>query len=78
MPSIMRLVTGTVDERGNFAKLVPSNRYVDKGIGACPEGTECHPRYTLPDGVQQALATFVEESLNRWEDGSCRSPYVVD
>lgn len=74
-PGVMRLVTGTVDERGNFNKLVPSNRFIDKGADECLEGQQCHPEYVLPAYMQEAIVTFVDESLQRWENGTCRDPY---
>ncbi|MFP6683573.1 MAG: hypothetical protein VB934_02625 [Polyangiaceae bacterium] len=76
LPSVMRLVTGTVDERGNFKTLVPSNRYIDKGIDPCLPGESCHPKYSLPAVMQRSVATFVEESLNRWKNDNCHAPYV--
>ena len=76
LPAIMRLVTGTVDERGNFKDLVAANRYNEKGVDTCPEGYECHPQYTLPAHLQTAVAEFVSESLDRWHNGTCNAPYA--
>jgi hypothetical protein len=76
LPSVMRLVTGTVDDRGNFKTLVPSNRYIDKGVDPCLPGDSCHPKYTLPADLQRGVATFVEESLKRWKMDNCQAPYV--
>lgn len=76
-PGVMRLVTGTVDERGNFKNLVPANRYIDKGGDECLEGAQCHPEYELPNYAQEAIVRFVDESLERWENGTCRDPYQV-
>jgi hypothetical protein len=78
MPAVMRLVTGTVDERGNFKDLVASNRYVEKGVDSCPGedyGIVCHPSYTLPAPVQDSIATFVSETLVRWQTDTCDAPY---
>jgi len=77
-PGVMRLVTGTVDERGNFDKLVPANRYIDKGIDPCLEGEVCHPEFELTAEAQSAVLTFVEESLERWETETCNAPYLVE
>lgn len=70
-PGIMRLVTGTVDERGNFGTLVPSNRYIEKGAEPCIEGDSCHPRFVLIAEMQTSLLTFVEDALERWENDEC-------
>jgi hypothetical protein len=77
-PAIMRLVTGTVDERGNFKSLVPSNRYIDKGIDTCLAGLACHPKFTLPveneiQADQKAVSSFVQRTLDRWLEGECNA-----
>lgn len=77
-PGVMRLVTGTVDERGNFETLVPANRYIDKGIDPCLEGEVCHPEFELTAEAQNAVVTFVEESLERWENDTCNAPYLAE
>jgi len=62
-PGVMRLVTGTIDEEGNYSGLVPSWRYRDKGrmakqfydismdqgLDKCfmPDGSSCHPYYDM-------------------------------
>jgi hypothetical protein len=79
LPNIMRLVTGTVDERGNFNGLVPSGRYIQKGADSCPPaetGIPCHPAYTLPVNVEQAVNRFVGDTLDRWESGTCDAAYT--
>ncbi len=76
LPSIMRLVTGTVDERGQFRDLVAANRYSEKGTGQCLDPDTCHPEYTLPAHMQSAIAEFVDESLDRWHNGNCNAPYT--
>jgi hypothetical protein len=75
-PAIMRLVTGTVDERGDFKDLVAANRYADKGVGTCPEGYACHPQFTLPGSLQQSIVEFVDVTLDRWHNGDCYAPYA--
>jgi len=77
-PGVMRFVTGTVDEQGNFKDLVPSNRFIDKGADECYPGELCHPPYDLPTDMQRAILTFTEESLARWEAGECDAPYSPD
>jgi hypothetical protein len=77
-PGVMRLVTGTVDERGNFDALVPANRYIDKGVDPCLEGEACHPRFELTAEMQNAVLTFVEETLDRYESGNCDAPYLAE
>ncbi len=78
LPAVMRLVTGTVDQRGNFKDLVPSNRYIEKGVDSCleEEGIVCHPSYTLPINMQEAVAGFVNETLDRWKNNTCNAPYT--
>jgi hypothetical protein len=71
----MRLVTGTVDERGNFADLVPSYRYRDKGSEPYLDPELCHPRYLLPDEKAEYVENFVAETLERWKQGTCDAPY---
>lgn len=62
-PGIMRLVTGTIDEEGNYSGLTPSWRYRDKGkmakqfydismqqgLDKCfmPDGSACHPYFDM-------------------------------
>ena len=74
-PGVMRLVTGTVDERGNFVTLVPSNRYIEKGVEPCLEGDACHPRFNLSADLQQSVVDFVEDALERWKNKSCGAGY---
>jgi hypothetical protein len=78
LPSVMRLVTGTVDERGQFRDLVPANRYNEKGTAQCLPTDLCHPEYTLPTHLQNALVEFVDESLDRWHSDSCNAPYTTE
>jgi hypothetical protein len=78
LPAVMRLVTGTIDERGNFKDLVNANRYAEKGGETClvDEGFECHPTYELPLELQTALTDFTHEMLDRWHNNNCDAPYV--
>jgi hypothetical protein len=73
-PYIKRLVTGTVDENGAFATLIPSNRFINKGLEAqsCDPGTQnCHPTYNLPPGMKTAVETVVNNTLDRWMNNQC-------
>ena len=79
MPTVMRLVTGTVDERGNFLDLVPSNRYIEKGLDSCIEDvTACHPDYELPPDMLTAVQEFVSITLERWKNKTCDTPYTFE
>lgn len=55
-PGVMRIVTGTLDNEGNFADLVPSYRYRDKGKLAMqyidtPNNPEAAEQCVYPDGT---------------------------
>jgi hypothetical protein len=78
LPAVMRLVTGTIDERGNFKDLVSANRYVEKGSAVClpEEGFECHPQYELQPEMEEAINDFVHEMLDRWHSDNCDAPYA--
>lgn len=81
LPAVMRLVTGTVDERGNFKALVPSLRYIQKGVDSCPAeetGIQCHPAYTMPSAMQDAVTDFVRVTLDRLEAGTCDAPFALE
>jgi hypothetical protein len=73
-PYIKRLVTGTVDENGAFNTLIPSNRFINKGLEAqsCdPQTQNCHPTYNLPPGMKTAVETVVNNTLERWMNNEC-------
>jgi hypothetical protein len=72
-PWIMRYVTGTVDSKGAFKDLVPSNRFAQ--AGQCEE-QPCHPTYQLDDAVAAGIDQFVAISLQRWHDKACNQKYV--
>jgi hypothetical protein len=59
-PFVMKLVSGTVDESGSFADLVPSWRFRDKGED--PN----HPEYILTDERTLSLESFVNLTLERF------------
>lgn len=73
-PYIKRLVTGTVDANGAFATLLPSNRFINKGLEAqsCdPQTQNCHPTFNLPPGMKTAVETVVNNTLERWQNNAC-------
>ncbi|NUO54541.1 MAG: hypothetical protein HOV80_37335, partial [Polyangiaceae bacterium] len=66
--------TGTVDENGAFKTLIPSNRFINKGLEAqsCdPETQNCHPTFNLPPGMKTAVETVVNNTLERWMNNEC-------
>lgn len=69
-PYILKLVLGTVNEAGQFDDLVPALRFRERG------DESMHPKYILTDEREQALITFVEETLARYHDytDSCGMP----
>lgn len=73
-PYIKRLVTGTVDENGQFAGLIPALRYIQKGQTECGENQNCHPAYSLPPGLESAVLDFVDLTLEAMENGTCDQP----
>ncbi|MBL9024340.1 MAG: hypothetical protein JNL21_19250 [Myxococcales bacterium] len=73
-PYIKRLVTGTVNSNGAFADLLPSNRFINKGLEAqsCdPQTQNCHPVYNLPPGIKTGIETVVNNTLERWHNNQC-------
>lgn len=73
-PFIKKLVSGTVDETGAFAGLVPALRIMNKGIEAqsCnPDLDNCHPTYSLPPQKAQAVDDFVSLTMEHYEAGGC-------
>lgn len=73
-PYIKRLVTGTVDSNGAFADLLPSNRFINKGLEAqsCDAQTQnCHPVFNLPPGIKTGIETVVNNTLERWHNNQC-------
>lgn len=74
-PYIMKWVTGTVDNNGNFKDLVPSNAIVNQEAASsqCMQGTPCHPKFQLNPDVATAINTFVTTTITRWHSGACSS-----
>jgi hypothetical protein len=72
-PYIMKWVTGTVDNNGNFKDLVASNAVVNQQAAAaqCMAGTPCHPQFQLNPDVVTAINTFVTTTITKWHAGTC-------
>lgn len=70
-PFIKRQITGTVDDQGNFADLIPSNRWVEKGMAPCQPNTNCHPKYSLPPQIKDGINAFVTKTLDKWHNKQC-------
>jgi len=73
-PYIKRLVSGTVDETGAFAGLVPARRWENKGLEAesCnPDLDNCHPVYSLQGGMVTGIDDFVDATIQLYEAGGC-------
>ncbi|HVY45806.1 MAG TPA: hypothetical protein VHB21_08005 [Minicystis sp.] len=71
-PYVLRQVTGTVDAQGNFKKLVPSHRWIDKGSENCdPNYQACHPKFTLSQSLQDGINSFVDYTIQQFEQGNC-------
>jgi len=72
-PYIKRQVTGTVDQDGNFDKLIPSNRWSQKGSEPCQPNTNCHPKFALPPDIKNGIDAFVNSTLNKMSNKLCGS-----
>lgn len=76
-PFIQKFVVGKVDANGNFEKLIPANRFVDKANELCAEGkTDCHPVYGLPPAVQENITAFILTTLQNLAGGTCQTGVV--
>ncbi|HVY45807.1 MAG TPA: hypothetical protein VHB21_08010 [Minicystis sp.] len=73
MPYVTRQVTGQLDSNGNFAKLVPAQRWILKGQEQCDpsSGQECHPQFTLPQPMIDGINSFVNYTIQQFENGNC-------
>jgi hypothetical protein len=69
-PYIMRLVSGTVDDNGNFKDLVESMRFQQKGQEACIN-PPCHPKFELSDELVKGLHDFFAVTKVKYEQGPC-------
>lgn len=72
-PYLLKWVSGTVDNNGNFKDLVPSNSIVNQQQAAsqCMQGTPCHPQFQLDPDVVTAINTFVTTTITKWHSGTC-------
>ena len=71
-PYVLRQVTGTVDANGNFKKLIPSQRWIDKGSEHCdPNYQQCHPKFTLSQSMMDGINSFVDYTIQQFEQGTC-------
>lgn len=69
-PYIMRLVSGTVDEDGNFQDLVESKRFIQKGQEACLQ-PPCHPKFELAQELKDGLHSFFQTTKAKYDQGPC-------
>jgi hypothetical protein len=70
-PYILRIVQGTVDpSTGAFQDLIVSDRFMMKGQEGCvnPDVGLCHPTYTLSTAREDALRSFVNQTLERYHN----------
>jgi hypothetical protein len=76
IPFIKRLVTGTINEQGQFETLIAANRYQEKGLAPCSPDplVYCHPKYSLPPIMTEAVVGFVDVTLSKWVAGLCEPP----
>jgi mono/diheme cytochrome c family protein len=81
-PFIQKFVVGKVDADGNFEKLIPANRFVDKANELCTEGkVDCHPVYGLPPVVAENITAFILTTLQNLAGGTCETgvlPILVE
>jgi len=74
-PYVLRQVTGTVDDSGSFKKLVPAKRWIDKGTESCDANyQDCHPKFTLDQGLVDGINSFVDYTIQQFEQGNCGQP----
>ena len=89
-PYVQRLVTGSVNEKGQFDKIVDARRLIDKGNDRRQLNANHHPAFNLGDGtgitplmLQDALTKFVSNTINKMNringcDGTVRPDAGVD
>jgi len=71
-PFIMRLISGTVDEDGNFLDLVESKSFQLKGTKPCNQ-EPCHPKFVLSDELKAGLHTFFALTKVKYDAGMCQT-----
>jgi mono/diheme cytochrome c family protein len=71
-PYVQRLVTGSVNDKGQFDKIVDSRRLIDKGNDRRQLNANHHPTFNLGDGtgitpsqLQDNLTKFVSNTINK-------------
>ena len=76
-PFVERLVTGTVNDQGQFAGIVDARRFIDKGVDSAQLNANNHPTFNLGDGtgvepvtLQNNLTKFVSHTLDLVNAGS--------
>jgi hypothetical protein len=76
-PFVERLVTGTVNDQGQFAGIVDARRLIDKGVDSAQLNANNHPTFNLGDGtgvepvtLQANLTNFVSHTLDLVNSGS--------
>jgi hypothetical protein len=76
-PYVERLVTGTVNDQGQFAGIVDARRLIDKGTDSAQLDANNHPTFNLGDGtgvepvtLQNNLTNFVSHTLDLVNSGS--------
>jgi len=76
-PYVERLVTGTVNDQGQFAGIVDARRFIDKGVDSAQLNANNHPTFNLGDGtgvepvtLQSNLTKFVSNTLDKVNSGN--------
>jgi hypothetical protein len=76
-PFVERLVTGTVNDQGQFAGIVDARRFIDKGVDSAQLNANNHPTFNLGDGtgvepvtLQSNLTNFVSNTLDKVNSGN--------
>lgn len=85
-PFVERLVTGTVNDQGQFAGIVDARRFIDKGVDSAQLNANNHPTFNLGEGtgvepvtLQANLTKFVSDTLNKVNQGDpCTSAMKPD
>ena len=67
VPYLYKVVIGSVNFDGTFNDLIPSKRFVDKGIE-----TGTHPKYGLIDTRVKAVDDFFNATYSKYRSGTCK------
>lgn len=65
-PFVQKLVEASLDGNGQFAGLIKSYRFRDKGA------EPGHPGYTLPTELEDQINGFIDATLEAYENGPCQ------